>query len=117
MLLRRSSNSTPPRWPVPSEWSTMFLGMGRLPGWNRQVYQKLLGLEIGHRWRSPKKAPARRQGLADGGRGEQQAAPPHSKGIREPSEQPLVEPQVVHFMHVPFRTRVKLPHSPQLSPS
>ena len=32
-------------------------------------------------------------------------------------EQPLVDPQVVHFMHVPLRTRVKLPHSPQASPS
>lgn len=32
-------------------------------------------------------------------------------------EQPLVAPQVVHFMHVPLRTRVKLPHSPQASPS
>jgi hypothetical protein len=31
--------------------------------------------------------------------------------------QPLVEPQVVHFMQVPLRTRVKLPHSPQESPS
>ena len=30
---------------------------------------------------------------------------------------PLVEPQVVHFMHVPLRTKVKLPHSPQASPS
>jgi hypothetical protein len=28
-----------------------------------------------------------------------------------------VEPQVVHFMQVPLRTRVKLPHSPQASPS
>src|SRR5262249_60679782 len=31
--------------------------------------------------------------------------------------QPLVEPQVVHFMHVPLRTRVKLPHSVHASPS
>jgi len=30
---------------------------------------------------------------------------------------PDVEPQVSHFMHVPLRTRVKLPHSPQGSPS
>ena len=30
---------------------------------------------------------------------------------------PLVLPQVLHFMQVPLRTRVKLPHSPQLSPS
>src|SRR3972149_4909979 len=34
-----------------------------------------------------------------------------------PQEQPLVAPQVVHFMHVPLRTNVKLPHSPQESPS
>jgi hypothetical protein len=32
-------------------------------------------------------------------------------------EQPLVDPQVVHFMQVPLRTSVKLPHSPQASPS
>ena len=32
-------------------------------------------------------------------------------------EQPLVEPQVLHFMQVPLRTRVKLPQAPQLSPS
>src|SRR5258707_12460744 len=32
-------------------------------------------------------------------------------------EQPLVEPQVLHFMQVPLRTSVKLPHAPQLSPS
>jgi hypothetical protein len=30
---------------------------------------------------------------------------------------PLVAPQVSHFMQVPLRTMVKLPHSPQLSPS
>src|SRR5215472_12872818 len=32
-------------------------------------------------------------------------------------EQPLVAPQVLHFMQVPLRTNVKLPHAPQLSPS
>src|SRR3954468_24674709 len=32
-------------------------------------------------------------------------------------EQPLVLPQVLHFMQVPLRTRVKLPQAPQLSPS
>ncbi len=32
-------------------------------------------------------------------------------------EHPLVDPQVSHFRQVPLRTRVKLPHSPQLSPS
>ncbi len=31
--------------------------------------------------------------------------------------QPLVPPQVSHLRQVPFLTRVKLPHSPQLSPS
>src|SRR5262245_59859041 len=30
---------------------------------------------------------------------------------------PLVPPQVSHFRQVPFRTRVKFPHSRQLSPS
>jgi hypothetical protein len=32
-------------------------------------------------------------------------------------EHPVVEPQVSHFMQVPLRTSVKLPHSPQASPS
>ena len=32
-------------------------------------------------------------------------------------EHPLVFPQVSHFMQVPFRTMVKLPHSSQDSPS
>jgi hypothetical protein len=32
-------------------------------------------------------------------------------------EQPVVEPHVSHFMHVPLRTSVKLPHSPHISPS
>lgn len=36
---------------------------------------------------------------------------------RRRHEQPEVDPQVVHFMHVPLRTRVKLPQSPQASPS
>ena len=30
---------------------------------------------------------------------------------------PLVAPQVSHLRHVPLRTRVKFPHSPQESPS
>ena len=30
---------------------------------------------------------------------------------------PVVLPQVSHFMQVPLRTSVKLPHSPQASPS
>ena len=49
---------------------------------------------------------------------------PHPKFTREEKyisllrhEHPLVAPQVTHFMHVPLRTRVKLPHSPQASPS
>src|SRR5690606_31592334 len=32
-------------------------------------------------------------------------------------EHPLVLPQVAHLRQVPLRTRVKLPHSPQASPS
>ncbi len=32
-------------------------------------------------------------------------------------EHPLVEPQVSHFRHVPLRTKVKFPQSPQVSPS
>src|SRR6476646_2170866 len=32
-------------------------------------------------------------------------------------EHPVVDPQVSHFMQVPLRTSVKLPHSPQASPS
>jgi hypothetical protein len=32
-------------------------------------------------------------------------------------EHPVVLPQVSHFMQVPLRTSVKLPHSPQASPS
>ena len=39
------------------------------------------------------------------------------EGARRRHEQPLVDPQVAHFIHVPLRTRVKLPHSPQASPS
>src|SRR4030081_2993063 len=30
--------------------------------------------------------------------------------------QPVVAPQVSHLRHVPLRTRVKFPHSPQASP-
>lgn len=32
-------------------------------------------------------------------------------------EHPLVDPHVLHFMHVPLRTSVKFRHSPQASPS
>jgi hypothetical protein len=35
----------------------------------------------------------------------------------KPQEHPLVVPQVSHFMQVPLRTSVKLPHSEQASPS
>ena len=45
------------------------------------------------------------------------ARPPLVDLFQNPQEHPLVEPQVVHFMHVPLRTKVKLPHSPQASPS
>ena len=34
-----------------------------------------------------------------------------------PQLHPVVPPQVSHFRQVPLRTRVKLPHSPQASPS
>ena len=36
---------------------------------------------------------------------------------REDQEHPVVEPQVMHLRHVPLRTRVKLPQSPQELPS
>ena len=42
---------------------------------------------------------------------------PFSISSHADHEQPLVPPQVLHFRQVPLRTRVKLPHSPQLSPS
>jgi hypothetical protein len=32
-------------------------------------------------------------------------------------EHPVVDPHVSHFMQVPLRTRVKLPHSEHISPS
>jgi len=32
-------------------------------------------------------------------------------------EHPVVDPHVSHFMQVPFRTRVKFPHSEHISPS
>jgi len=34
-----------------------------------------------------------------------------------PHEHPVVLPHVSHFMQVPFRTSVKFPHSPHISPS
>jgi hypothetical protein len=34
-----------------------------------------------------------------------------------PHEHPVVDPHVSHFMQVPFRTKVKFPHSPHISPS
>jgi hypothetical protein len=37
--------------------------------------------------------------------------------LRRRQLHPVVLPHVSHFMHVPFRTRVKLPHSPHISPS
>ena len=40
-----------------------------------------------------------------------------SPGRENAQEQPLVAPQVAHFMQVPLRTSVKLPQSPQASPS
>src|SRR5581483_4894247 len=35
----------------------------------------------------------------------------------DPHEHPVVLPHVSHFMQVPFRTSVKLPHSEHISPS
>ena len=48
-----------------------------------------------------------------------QALPGVPPGMIAPAPQlhPLVPPQVLHFMQVPLRTSVKLPHSPQASPS
>jgi hypothetical protein len=37
--------------------------------------------------------------------------------VLEPHEHPVVLPHVSHFIHVPFRTSVKFPHSPHISPS
>jgi hypothetical protein len=34
-----------------------------------------------------------------------------------PHEHPVVDPHVSHFIQVPFRTKVKFPHSPHISPS
>src|SRR5580704_13076512 len=45
------------------------------------------------------------------------AAAPLSHVLGKVYEQPEVEPQVLHFMQVPLRTKVKLPQAPQLSPS
>src|SRR3981081_1387650 len=41
----------------------------------------------------------------------------HSHLLLHAHEHPVVLPHVSHFMHVPFRTSVKLPHSPHISPS
>ncbi len=41
----------------------------------------------------------------------------HQQLTRNNHEHPVVEPQVLHFRQVPLRTSVKLPHSPQLSPT
>jgi len=43
--------------------------------------------------------------------------PAAASGPRQCQLHPEVDPQVLHFMQVPLRTRVKLPHSPQGSPS
>ena len=43
--------------------------------------------------------------------------PPESLFWSLAHEQPLVLPQVMHFMQVPLRTSVKLPQEPQGSPS
>jgi hypothetical protein len=43
--------------------------------------------------------------------------PGSSPGMTTFHEHPVVDPQVSHFMHVPFLTKVKFPHSPHISPS
>ena len=43
--------------------------------------------------------------------------PSHFSCERIVHEHPVVLPHVSHFMQVPLRTRVKLPHSPHISPS
>ena len=43
--------------------------------------------------------------------------PAHDEGESRAHEHPVVLPHVSHFMQVPLRTSVKLPHSPQASPS
>src|SRR5262249_17002156 len=45
------------------------------------------------------------------------SGPSSGGGEALPQEQPVVPPQVSHFRQVPLRTRVKLPHVPQASPS
>jgi hypothetical protein len=46
------------------------------------------------------------------------AATPGAAGVGyEPQLHPVVDPQVSHFKHVPFRTSVKFAHSGQDSPS
>ncbi len=40
-----------------------------------------------------------------------------SSSFYPPQLHPVVLPQVSHFMHVPLRTSVKLPHSEHISPS
>ena len=37
--------------------------------------------------------------------------------LAAPQLHPVVPPHVLHFRHVPLRTKVKFPHSPQASPS
>ena len=65
----------------------------------------------------------RKKGCVGYGNGWQVRTVSHPKFTREElsnlvsHEQPLVAPQVTHFMQVPLRTSVKLPHSPQASPS
>jgi hypothetical protein len=41
----------------------------------------------------------------------------HLQLLAEFQLHPVVAPHVSHFMQVPLRTRVKLPHSPHISPS
>jgi hypothetical protein len=43
--------------------------------------------------------------------------PAQNSSMASYHEHPVVLPHVSHFRQVPLRTRVKLPHSPQASPS
>jgi hypothetical protein len=71
----------------------------------------------------PHALPRRKIGGPGWGRftGDRREFPPSGGGGgregREDHEHPVVEPQVMHLRHVPLRTRVKLPQSPQESPS
>ena len=111
-----------------------------IAGWLRQLPSELLCPVLssagppagGHHWpksesNSPavcQKPPARiffLQTLNIGSNGHRSALDGqlslHFTDGLPPHEHPVVLPQVSHFMQVPFRTSVKLPHSEHISPS